>query len=608
MDLGFSEIKIEMDGCVALTVHVPPELEDKYSRTFAEIMVKQLTAEIERSLSVRGLEKSNIEIKLVFMPDTFMEHSSENVTYRRLLITDKGCSDKDLWVKWTRLNSAVAYSAFDTPSEEDILFELGEDVPQKIREREYRFLVRTDTDRYHSAMGRKNITEWRDLIKRAIRRGDIEKVVNEVEIADHSDKVHDKLSSLLSGLGIPVPKESPAPAPTPDVSEFDMELQRAREVIFGESAPIVGESAPIVEESEISAPETVVFDFSEVEDTPDTMRAFEEAELSPIYEQTDLAPTDDGEDIEDYPEEEDSDLDTVEELYALDGEEDEDDVIAIGDYTDEGSAKEALEAKLRLVDEIEAKVAAEALAQSLRAELDAAREKIDALTKENDMLRIEYERIKAQLIKLAEEKERAESLRAIEAEKLKDEIDARVKAENREKERLAEAARIAVENQKRIEAVRAAEEQRARAEEEKRLAEQEKRREAERLAEEREREAERIRRETEIARGNTVTESAPAAVKETSPTAYTYTSRRVRLYFKHLIDPNITKRIYDIIKTTIEFYHKEDVYIRIKATTPEEDIVLLDFLEIPEEEAELLVNIIKVLGNSNIGITKATVE
>lgn len=596
MDLGFSEIKIEMDGCVALTVHVPPELEDKYSRTFAEIMVKQLTAEIERSLSVRGLEKSNIEIKLVFMPDTFMEHSSENVTYRRLLITDKGCSDKDLWVKWTRLNSAVAYSAFDTPSEEDILFELGEDVPQKIREREYRFLVRTDTDRYHSAMGRKNITEWRDLIKRAVRRGDIEKVVNEVEIADHSDKVHDKLSSLLSGLGIPVPKESPTPVPTPEVSEFDMELQRAREVIFGESAPIVGESAPIVEESapivgesEISAPETVVFDFSEVEDTPDTTRAFEEAELSPIYEQTDLAPTDDGEDIEDYPEEEDSDLDTVEELYALDGEEDEDDVIAIGDYTDEGSAKEAL-------------------AQSLRVELDAAREKIDALTKENDMLRIEYERIKAQLIKLAEEKERAESLRAIEAEKLKDEIDARVKAENREKERLAEAARIAVENQKRIEASRAAEEQRARAEEEKRLAEEEKRREAERLAEEREREAERIRRETEIARGNTVTESAPAAVKETSPTAYTYTSRRVRLYFKHLIDPNITKRIYDIIKTTIEFYHKEDVYIRIKATVPEEDIVLLDFLEIPEEEAELLVNIIKVLGNSNIGITKATVE
>ena len=89
MDLDFSKIKIEMDGCVGLTVQLPPELEDKYSRTFAEIMVKQLTVEIERACSVRGLEKSNIEIKLVFMPDTFMEHSSENVTYRRLLITDK---------------------------------------------------------------------------------------------------------------------------------------------------------------------------------------------------------------------------------------------------------------------------------------------------------------------------------------------------------------------------------------------------------------------------------------------------------------------------------------------------------------------------------------
>ena len=605
MDLDFSKIKIEMDGCVGLTVQLPPELEDKYSRTFAEIMVKQLTVEIERACSVRGLEKSNIELKLVFLPDTFMEHSSENVTYRRLLITDKGCSDKDLWIKWTRLNSAVAYSAFDTPSEEDILFELGEDVPQKIREREYRFLVRTDTDRYHSAMGRKNITEWRDLIKRAHRRGDIEKVVNEVEIADHSDKVHDKLSSLLSGLGIPVPKEAPAPEPSPDASAFDLELERAREAIFGASSPTVIDADPAVKENEISVPETVVFDFSEIEDTPDTSESLESVDFCVVDEDAaDLAPNIDDE-IEDAPEEEDADLDTIDELYAIDGEDDETEPTS---YVDESVAKEALEAKLRLVDEIEARVRAEQEADSLRAELDTARERIDALTKENDMLRIEYERIKAQMMKLAEEKERAESLRAIEAEKLKDEIDARVKAENREKERLAEAARIAVENQKRIEAERAIEEERLRKEEEKRRIEEEKRLEAERLAAEREREAERIRRQTEIARGNIVTESAPAAQKEAEAVSYTYTSRRVRLYFKHLVDPNITKRIYDIIKTTIEFYHKEDVYIRVKATTPEEDIVLLDFLEIPEEEAELLVNIIKVLGNSNIGITKATVE
>ena len=605
MDLDFSKIKIEMDGCLGLTVQLPPELEDKYSRTFAEIMVKQLTVEIERACSVRGLEKSNIELKLVFLPDTFMEHSSENITYRRLLITDKGCSDKDLWIKWTRLNSAVAYSAFDTPSEDDILFELGEDVPQKIREREYRFLVRTDTDRYHSAMGRKNITEWRDLIKRAVRRGDIEKVVNEVEIADHSDKVHDKLSSLLSGLGIPVPKDNPAPEPSPDTSAFDLELERAREAIFGASSPTVIDADPAAEENEISVPETVVFDFSEIEDTPDTSEDIESVDLSVVDEDVaDLAPDIDDE-IEDAPEEEDADLDTLDELYAIDGEDDETEPTS---YVDESVAKEALEAKLRLVDEIEARVRAEQEADSLRAELDTARERIDTLTKENDMLRIEYERIKAQMMKLAEEKERAESLRAIEAEKLKDEIDARVRAENREKERLAEAARIAVENQKRIEAERAIEEERLRKEEEKRRIEEEKRLEAERLAAEREREVERIRRQTEIARGNVVTESAPAAQKEAEAVSYTYTSRRVRLYFKHLVDPNITKRIYDIIKTTIEFYHKEDVYIRVKATTPEEDIVLLDFLEIPEEEAELLVNIIKVLGNSNIGITKATVE
>ena len=604
MDLDFSKIKIEMDGCVGLTVQLPPELEDKYSRTFAEIMVKQLTVEIERACSVRGLEKSNIELKLVFLPDTFMEHSSENVTYRRLLITDKGCSDKDLWIKWTRLNSAVAYSAFDDPSEEDILFELGEDVPQKIREREYRFLVRTDTDRYHSAMGRKNITEWRDLIKRAVRRGDIEKVVNEVEIADHSDKVHDKLSSLLSGLGIPVPKEAPTPAPEAEASAFDIELQKAREVIFGDAAAATEESAPATDNG-ISVPETVIFDFSEVEDTADTTPTPEKKDLSVEYEADDLALTDDGEDIDDTPEEEDSDLDTVDELFALDG---DDDVIS-ADYADESNAREALEAKLRLVDEVEARGRAEARADSLSAELDALRTRSEELAAENIRLRSECDYLRAQIARLTDEKERAESLRAIEAERLREEIDARVRAENREKERLAEAARLAVENRKRIEEEQAAEAQRLLDEENKRRAEEERRREEERIAAEREREADRIRRETEIARGNIVAEDAPVTVKEAvTEASYTYTSRRVRLYFKHLIDPNITKRIYDIIKTTIEFYHKEDVYIRIKATTPEEDIVLLDFLEIPEEEAELLVNIIKVLGNSNIGITKATVE
>ena len=38
------------------------------------------------------------------------------------------------------------------------------------------------------------------------------------------------------------------------------------------------------------------------------------------------------------------------------------------------------------------------------------------------------------------------------------------------------------------------------------------------------------------------------------------------------------------------------------------DTVVLDFVQIPKNEMELLSNIIKVLGNSNIGIAKAVVE
>ena len=507
-------------------------------------------------------------------------------------------------MKWTRLNSAVAYSAFDTPSGDEILFELGEDVSQKIREREYRFLVKSDTDKYHSAMGRKNITEWRELIKRAVRRGDLEKVVNEVEIADHSDQVHDKLSSILSGLGIPVPKESPAPEPAPISNGFDAELEKARAAIFGESANALTE--------EISVPDSVVFDFSSVAEIDSGVVASLEADgaLDPLPETdgiTELAP-DYEEPGEDSPAEEDSDEDSLAELCAIDGEGAVPETDTLTQIDGDG-VNEILEAKLRLVDEAMARGKAEEEAERLRNDLDDLRRANDALTLENSKLRAECEYLRSQTERLTQEKERIESLRRAEADRLKDEIDARVRAENREKERLAEAARIAVENRKRIEEEQAAEAKRLLDEENKRRTEEEKRREEERIMAEREREAERIRRETEMARGTLVPEAipAPARAKDTPP-EYTYTSRRVRLYFKHLVDPNITKRIHDIIKTTIEFYHKDDVYIRIKATTPEEDIVLLDFLDIPEEEAELLVNIIKALGNSNIGITKATVE
>ena len=48
--------------------------------------------------------------------------------------------------------------------------------------------------------------------------------------------------------------------------------------------------------------------------------------------------------------------------------------------------------------------------------------------------------------------------------------------------------------------------------------------------------------------------------------------------------------------------------MRIKATIPDTTTVILEFVEIPMEEMALLSNIIKVLGNSGLGIAKAIVE
>ena len=71
----------------------------KYSQTFVDEMARQLTAVIERACGVSGLAASSIELDLFFAPDTYMEHTSENVTYRRLLMSAKGCAPRDFWIK-----------------------------------------------------------------------------------------------------------------------------------------------------------------------------------------------------------------------------------------------------------------------------------------------------------------------------------------------------------------------------------------------------------------------------------------------------------------------------------------------------------------------------
>ena len=183
----------------------PKILAGKYSQTFVDEMNRQISSAIGRACGVKGLPESSIELNIVFAPNTYMEHTSENVTYRRLLISSKGCSARDFWIKWTRKNSSVAFSVNDNVTADDIVFEIGEDVPQKIREKEYRFLVYGNSDKYRVAMGRKNVTEWRELIKRSVKRGELFKIADELEENAHVAAVSDKLSEILEKCGVSVP-------------------------------------------------------------------------------------------------------------------------------------------------------------------------------------------------------------------------------------------------------------------------------------------------------------------------------------------------------------------------------------------------------------------
>ena len=509
-------------------------LSGKYSQTFIDEMARQLTREIASSQGVVSLAGSGIELKLVFAPDTYMEHTSESVTYRRLLISDKGCAPRDFWVKWTRLDAAVGYTVSDTPADGSITFEIGEDVSQKAREREYRFLMRTNPDKLHSAMSRKNVTEWREILRRAIRRGDLIKIeADDTLSAERDMELRRQLSEVLGVSPAPVSET----VKEPEASGEDELVRLAREAIMGASLAEepADVAAPVIEE--VAAP------------APAKKKKTAEPKFDPDQISMSL--------FDALPEEK--------------AEEDEQSV--------EERIRAEIEAKLRLEYESRARAAAEEEAARLREENERLMEKA----------RIE------------------QAQKAQEEARLKAEIEAKLRSEEQERERLAEAARIAIQERKRLEEERAAEELRrkqeeARLAEEKRRREEQERLEAERRAAEEKRRAEeeRIRIEREKAE-----QLARELAEKNAPK---YISKTAEFTFRRTVDPNVTKRIYEIVKATIEFYHKEDVYIRIKASVPDTTTVRLEFLEIPEEESELVVNIIKALGKSDLGIAKATLN
>ena len=89
---------------------------------------------------------------------------------------------------------------------------------------------------------------------------------------------------------------------------------------------------------------------------------------------------------------------------------------------------------------------------------------------------------------------------------------------------------------------------------------------------------------------------------------YTYIAKNVKLLFRYKVDPNVTVRIQEILSDTLERFDRSDLHIRVRATVPDISSVLLEFIEFPEQEMDLLYEIIKDLGKSSIGIAKAILE
>ena len=653
----------------------PAFLSGKCSQTFLDELARQIGAAIGKFTSVSGLADSSISISVAFAPGTYMEHTSESVTYRRLLLSDGSSMPRDLWVKWTRLDGKGAFTVADHPSAREILFELGEDVPRKICEKEYRFLLAKGKDGYHKAMGRKNITEWREIIKRAVRRGELMKIEDMNEISEETRALDAMLAEVL---GVDPDKKSEPVAEELEFSEgetdgedeFSLAMRFVRETALagGAEEPAAEEAeaeesdeleefykendeeAPYVDNSHDDEDELLLLTEMARAALTDNQREAEaetlisfgaeaEEDLNESEEVLDEEDFDDEETLEDteYIDGDDEACEaepTVivpidptaeeyeeDELLSLDGcDEDESEVLREQDMLEPDeeisvdptvpapAAKEPISDRERQA-ELEERIRRE-VETRLRLEYETearkrAEEEAERLRREQAELRREIEKMREAQRIAAEERERELAERRLEEEKLRATIEQQLRSEAKEKERLAEAARLALEEQRRLEDERARVEA-MRLEEEKAA---ERRREEERIEAERRAEAERIRREAEErAVAKEAHEPETEVITPESDKRYTYVSKTVRLRFRRSVDPNITTRIYEIIKATIEYYGKEKVYLRIKASVPDTETVRLDFVEIPLEEMELLSNIIKVLGNSGLGIAKAIVE
>ena len=600
IDYDRSAIKLTVE---ALTDDVTL-LVGKYSQTFVDEMARQITLDLCRAAGVEDLGTSTMELQLVFAPGTYLEHTSESVTYRRLLLVDKGCQARDFWVKWTRLDGKGGFRVSDTVSADTIRFEVGEDVKQKIREKEYRFLAGANPDKYQAAMGKKTVTEWRDIIKRAIKRGELTKlevVVDNTPVVEEpaptfdavdtriQDDMSDQLRALLDSFGV-----STAATDEPEVESddsYDVVAELARSVL-GQTEPEAAEEEDDVpfdidepeleaEESDEEEPEFEVeldvelgedeeqacadepefeVELDEIEDAPE-MEEIEEVEDEPAAEPIPEDPK--PEKIVRFNFDSIVEEEEPEEMFSMGGDEEEaESIMAEPQAFDEDAIRREIEARVRREYEAEMRARAEKEAEALRLE--------------HERLRAENERL-ARLAKEAEERQRAE-------------IEAKMRHEAEERARIAEAARLAVEEQKRLEAERAAQAERER------LAAIERENERLRMEEERRLAEERRQAEEEKRRAEELAKARPSII-----------TKQAKILFRNVIDSGILKRIKEVVERTLIDNNKQTVNIHIKAFPVDQSSITLE-IKLPDTEMELLVNMMKALGGASMGITKIILE
>lgn len=632
-------------------------LSGKFSQSFIDELTRQITGEISKNMGLVGLADSTIELEMHFTPESFMEHTSDNVTYRRLLMSAKGCAPRDFWIKW-RGRNGEAYSTRDAVSSADIEFSLGEDVPHKAREKEYRYLVSGNSDKYRTAMGKKNITEWRELIKRAIKRGELTRCASDSDLSAHSEEISDKVAAILEryNIGTPDVAEQSA-APKDDIASLAMEklmgYQSRQQTQDGYSAPI-RESAPeedfvLPDVPSFDTPDTPSFEYNA---TPTEQAAYEPPTEVPVASVTITKP--------DYTDR--TVAQTAYEVPTVSAPSGMPDIPteikthspAVQPTVTPTVVNGASEAILRqrLGEETALRAELEGELKKSRAECEELRARVDNLT---NALRICEENLKREI-----------EARALEEVKLKEQIELEAKERAREKELFAEAARRQKEETERL--IREQEEAEARrlTEEARREAERLEREEKERIEREREAEirriegearareaeqdsaltrAQEIQKQMELAArermqafGYTapVADTAPTApvapvsapqspvapavpepasvvepVREVvpiSPANHPYTSFNARLIFCHDVDPNVTGRIKEILSLGLEYYKMSHVYIKLRARITEPAVVTLEFQAFPEGEDELLKGLISLIGNADLGIMKVIVE